>query len=179
MRKQKHNSRRLAALIAGALLFSRGALTLPIVSAQNTTISDTSSPGTGNDAYGNHDGTKWTGTADNSITMTGEDVNNIYGAKVADFGTKHNNVAIKVIDATIFQLNNITESMAAVTNNTVTISGSGSYDSYLEDAAGTHGEGKAHYFGIGLMARQVNHDGLSYEGSLRGGSVQLGATWKF
>ncbi|WP_295158575.1 hypothetical protein [Selenomonas sp. AE3005] len=93
------------------------------MSAQNTTISDTSSPGTGNDAYGNHDGTKWTGTADNSITMTGGDVNNIYGAKVADFGTKHNNVAIKVIDDTIFQLNNITESMAAVTNNTVTISG--------------------------------------------------------
>ena len=49
--------------------------------------------------------------------------------------------------------------------------GGGNYDSYLEDAAGTHGEGKAHYFGVGLMARQVNHDGLYYEGSLRGGRV--------
>ena len=49
--------------------------------------------------------------------------------------------------------------------------GGGSYDSYLEDAAGTHGEGGAHYYGLGIMARQVNHDGLYYEGSLRGGRV--------
>ncbi|WP_026759789.1 autotransporter outer membrane beta-barrel domain-containing protein [Selenomonas ruminantium] len=49
--------------------------------------------------------------------------------------------------------------------------GGGSYDSYLEDAAGTHGEGGSHYFGVGIMARQVNHDGLYYEGSLRGGRV--------
>ena len=49
--------------------------------------------------------------------------------------------------------------------------GGGSYDSYLEEAAGTHGEGGSHYFGVGIMARQVNHDGLYYEGSLRGGRV--------
>lgn len=42
--------------------------------------------------------------------------------------------------------------------------GGGSYDSYLDD--GTHGEGGAHYFGVGVMARQVNHDGFYYEGSL-------------
>ena len=47
--------------------------------------------------------------------------------------------------------------------------GGGSYDSYLD--GGTHGEGGAHYFGIGVMARQVNHDGFYYEGSLRGGRV--------
>ena len=47
--------------------------------------------------------------------------------------------------------------------------GGGSYDSHLDD--GTRGDGKAHYFGVGVMARQVNHDGFYYEGSLRGGRV--------
>ena len=46
--------------------------------------------------------------------------------------------------------------------------GGGSYDSYNNDV---HGEGGAHYFGVGLMARQVNHDGFYYEGSVRGGRV--------
>ena len=48
--------------------------------------------------------------------------------------------------------------------------GGGSYDSYLDN--GVHGDGGAHYFGVGLMARQVNHDGFYYEGSLRGGRVK-------
>ena len=48
--------------------------------------------------------------------------------------------------------------------------GGGSYDSYLDN--GIHGDGNAHYFGLGLMARQVNHDGFYYEGSLRGGRVK-------
>ncbi len=47
--------------------------------------------------------------------------------------------------------------------------GGGKYDSYLDN--GTHGEGNSHYWGIGIMARQVNHDGFYYEGSLRGGRV--------
>ncbi len=47
--------------------------------------------------------------------------------------------------------------------------GGGNYDSYLDD--GTHGEGGSHYWGIGIMARQVNHDGFYYEGSVRGGRV--------
>ena len=47
--------------------------------------------------------------------------------------------------------------------------GGGRYDSHLND--GTRGDGKAHYFGVGVMARQVNHDGFYYEGSLRGGRV--------
>ncbi|SDP16900.1 autotransporter outer membrane beta-barrel domain-containing protein [Selenomonas ruminantium] len=47
--------------------------------------------------------------------------------------------------------------------------GGGNYDSHLND--GTRGDGKAHYFGVGVMARQVNHDGFYYEGSLRGGRV--------
>ena len=47
--------------------------------------------------------------------------------------------------------------------------GGGSYDSHLDD--GTRGDGKAHYFGVGIMAHQVNRDGFYYEGSLRGGRV--------
>ena len=47
--------------------------------------------------------------------------------------------------------------------------GGGRYDSHLND--GTRGDGKAHYFGVGVMVRQVNHDGFYYEGSLRGGRV--------
>ncbi len=47
--------------------------------------------------------------------------------------------------------------------------GGGTYTSHLDD--GTRGDGKSNYFGVGLMARQVNHDGFYYEGSLRGGRV--------
>ena len=43
--------------------------------------------------------------------------------------------------------------------------GRGSYDSYLDN--GTHGDGDAHFWGAGLMAKQLNDDGLYYEGSLR------------
>ena len=46
--------------------------------------------------------------------------------------------------------------------------GGGTYDSYNND---THGDGKSHYWGVGVMARQVNHDGFYYEGSVRGGRV--------
>lgn len=48
--------------------------------------------------------------------------------------------------------------------------GRGSYDSYLDN--GTHGDGKSSFWGLGAMARQVNHDGLYYEGSLRAGRVK-------
>ena len=47
--------------------------------------------------------------------------------------------------------------------------GGGSYDSYLDN--GIHGEGGSHYWGFGLIARQTNHDGFYYEGSVRGGRV--------
>ena len=47
--------------------------------------------------------------------------------------------------------------------------GGGNYDSYLDN--GAHGKGGAHYFGLGLMARQINHNGFYYEGSIRGGRV--------
>ena len=47
--------------------------------------------------------------------------------------------------------------------------GGGSYDSYLDN--GVHGEGGSHYWGFGLIARQTNHNGFYYEGSVRGGRV--------
>ena len=47
--------------------------------------------------------------------------------------------------------------------------GRGSYDSYLDN--GTHGDGDAQFWGVGLMAKQLNDDGLYYEGSLRAGRM--------
>ena len=47
--------------------------------------------------------------------------------------------------------------------------GRGSYNSYLDN--GTHGDGDAHFWGAGLMAKQLNDDGLYYEGSLRAGRM--------
>ena len=47
--------------------------------------------------------------------------------------------------------------------------GRGSYGSYLDN--GTHGDGDAHFWGAGLMAKQLNDDGLYYEGSLRAGRM--------
>lgn len=47
--------------------------------------------------------------------------------------------------------------------------GRGSYDSYLDN--GTHGDSDAHFWGAGLMAKQLNDDGLYYEGSLRAGRM--------
>ena len=47
--------------------------------------------------------------------------------------------------------------------------GRGSYDSYLDN--GTHGDGDAHFWGAGMMAKQLNDDGLYYEGSLRAGRM--------
>lgn len=47
--------------------------------------------------------------------------------------------------------------------------GGGNYESHLDD--GTKGEGGAHYWGVGLMGRQVNNNGFYYEGSLRLGRV--------
>lgn len=47
--------------------------------------------------------------------------------------------------------------------------GGGSYKSHLDN--GITGEGGAHYWGLGLMARQVTNSGLYYEGSVRAGRV--------
>ena len=50
--------------------------------------------------------------------------------------------------------------------------GRASYDSYLEDAAGTHGNGKVSYIGAGVLARQDLKSGLYLEGSVRGGRIK-------
>ncbi len=48
--------------------------------------------------------------------------------------------------------------------------GRGNYDSYLD--SGVHGSGKTSFWSLGLMAKQMNNDGLYYEGSIRGGKVK-------
>ena len=50
--------------------------------------------------------------------------------------------------------------------------GRASYDSYLEDAAGTHADGKVSYVGAGLLARQDWKSGFYLEGSIRGGRIK-------
>ena len=50
--------------------------------------------------------------------------------------------------------------------------GRASYDSYLEDAAATHGDGKVSYVGAGLLARQDKKSGFYIEGSVRGGRIK-------
>lgn len=47
--------------------------------------------------------------------------------------------------------------------------GRANYDSYLD--SGYHASGSTHYYGLGLMAKQTNNDGLYYEGSLRFGKL--------
>ena len=50
--------------------------------------------------------------------------------------------------------------------------GRASYDSYLEDADGTHADGKVSYVGAGLLARQDWKSGFYLEGSIRGGRIK-------
>ncbi len=50
--------------------------------------------------------------------------------------------------------------------------GRASYDSYLEDAAGTYGNGKIGYVGAGFLARQDWKSGFYLEGSVRGGRIK-------
>jgi len=48
--------------------------------------------------------------------------------------------------------------------------GRGSYDSYLDN--GLHGDGKSSFMGVGVIAKQTNHNDFYYEGSLRGGRIK-------
>lgn len=47
-----------------------------------------------------------------------------------------------------------------------------SYDSHLEDAYGTRGDGKVNYFGLGVLAKKDLKSGAYLEGSLRAGRVK-------
>ena len=47
--------------------------------------------------------------------------------------------------------------------------GHGRYDSYQDD--GTQADGKSHYWGVGIIAKQTNASGVYYEGSLRIGKA--------
>ena len=48
--------------------------------------------------------------------------------------------------------------------------GHGSYDSYQDN--GIKANGKSSYWGIGVIAKQTNHNGFYYEGSIRGGRTK-------
>ena len=48
--------------------------------------------------------------------------------------------------------------------------GHGSYDSYQD--SGIKADGKSSYWGIGVIAKQTNHNGFYYEGSLRAGRTK-------
>ena len=48
--------------------------------------------------------------------------------------------------------------------------GHGSYDSYQD--SGIKADGKSNYWGIGVIAKQTNHNGFYYEGSLRAGRTK-------
>ena len=48
--------------------------------------------------------------------------------------------------------------------------GQGSYDSYQDN--GIKADGKSSYWGIGVIAKQTNHNGFYYEGSIRGGRTK-------
>ena len=48
--------------------------------------------------------------------------------------------------------------------------GHGSYDSYQDN--GIKADGKSSYWGIGVIAKQTNHNGFYYEGSIRGGRTK-------
>ena len=48
--------------------------------------------------------------------------------------------------------------------------GHGSYDSYQDN--GITADGKSSYWGIGVIAKQTNHNGFYYEGSIRGGRTK-------
>ncbi|MBR1694379.1 MAG: autotransporter outer membrane beta-barrel domain-containing protein [Selenomonas sp.] len=128
MRKQGHYSRRLAALITGALLFSGGGTAnLPIAAAQSTTISGDTNPGAGNNAYGNNGGVNFNAydnanTANNSITLTNGTVKGIYGAYAIN-GTTNSSLSYGLINNVLTPYLNSTISIPGITNNTVTISG--------------------------------------------------------
>lgn len=49
--------------------------------------------------------------------------------------------------------------------------GYGNYDAYLDE--GTHGQGKSRYYGMGIVFRNSFSDGRFYEGSLRGGRLNV------
>ncbi len=48
--------------------------------------------------------------------------------------------------------------------------GHGSYDSYQDN--GIKADGNTSYWGLGLIAKQTNNNGMYYEGSIRGGRVK-------
>ena len=51
--------------------------------------------------------------------------------------------------------------------------GSGTYDAYTDDGRKMHGWGSTKYWAGGMIARQINDNGIYYEGSFRAGRTTL------
>ena len=78
-------------------------------------------------------------------------------------------VDVKGINMNLGFARELTNSKGKLVFGPVVEYGRGSYDSYQDN--GIHGDGNTHYWGIGMLAKQVNNSGLYYEGSLRAGKT--------
>ena len=78
-------------------------------------------------------------------------------------------VDVKGINMNLGFARELTNSKGKLVFGPVVEYGRGSYDSYQD--SGIHGDGNTHYWGIGVLAKQVNNSGLYYEGSLRAGKT--------
>ncbi len=91
----------------------------------------------------------------------------VSGSKLREDSGSH--VDVKGINMNLGFARELTNSKGKLVFGPVVEYGRGSYDSYQDN--GIHGDGNTHYWGIGMLAKQVNNSGLYYEGSLRAGKT--------
>ena len=91
----------------------------------------------------------------------------VSGSKLREASGSH--VDVKGINMNLGFARELTNSKGKLLFGPVVEYGRGSYDSYQD--SGIHGDGNTHYWGIGVLAKQVNNSGLYYEGSLRAGKT--------
>ena len=91
----------------------------------------------------------------------------VSGSKLREDSGSH--VDVKGINMNLGFARELTNSKGKLLFGPVVEYGRGSYDSYQD--SGIHGDGNTHYWGIGVLAKQVNNSGLYYEGSLRAGKT--------
>jgi hypothetical protein len=91
----------------------------------------------------------------------------VSGSKLREDSGSH--VDVKGINMNLGFARELTNSKGKLVFGPVVEYGRGSYDSYQD--SGIHGDGNTHYWGIGVLAKQVNNSGLYYEGSLRAGKT--------
>ena len=91
----------------------------------------------------------------------------VSGSKLREDSGSH--VDVKGINMNLGFARELENSKGKLVFGPVVEYGRGSYDSYQD--SGIHGDGNTHYWGIGMLAKQVNNSGLYYEGSLRAGKT--------